>query len=336
MAAKLDKAHVLKILRHSDDYLSSPELLETINNAVPERTLRRWLSSWVDQGLLTRVGNRRSTRYRPTQSEAKPTFAFLEGLGTSRKNALLGQLRDLWTHHSTAVEGNTLTLGDTHFVLEQGLTIAGKPIKDHQEVIGHSRAIDILYKSLSTPITEQTLFDLHNAVQTEHVTDIYKPNGAWKVEPNGTNVVTRDNQQIYLEYAKPKDVPHLMREVIDMINVENHPSLELVTAPKVFAKVHAAIAHIHPFWDGNGRIARLLSNIPLLRAGLPPIVIPVVQRQEYIQILAEYEIAVGPITQQTGAWPAPQRLTEFVEFCSGCYDITRQLVEEAHGGNTER
>lgn len=334
MAVKLDQAQVLKVIQQSDDYLSSPELLEIINHAVPERTLRRWLSNWVDQGLLTRVGRRRSTRYRPTQSEAEPTFAFLEDLGASRKNALLSQLRDLWTHHSTAVEGNTLTLGDTHFVLEQGLTIAGKPIKDHQEVIGHARAIDILYKSLNTPITEQTVFDLHNAVQTEHVTDIYKPNGAWKVEPNGTNVVTRDDQQIYLEYANPKDVPQLMREVIDTINVEYRPSIELAAAPKVFAKIHAAIAHTHPFWDGNGRIARLLSNIPLLRAGLPPIVIPVVQRQEYIQILAEYEIAVGPITQQTGAWPAPQRLKEFAEFCSGCYGITKQLVEEAHGGKT--
>ena len=69
----------------------------------------------------------------------------------SRRIALLAQLRDLWTHYSTAVEGNTLTLGDTHFVLEQGLTISKKPIKDHQEVIGHARAIDILNITRTTP-----------------------------------------------------------------------------------------------------------------------------------------------------------------------------------------
>lgn len=333
MAVNPRKAQVLKLLQRTDSYLSTPDLFEAIGHAVPERTLRRWLSGWVDEGLLTRIGNRRSTRYRLTQPASEPTFTFLEGLSASRKNALLGQLRDLWTHHSTAVEGNTLTLGDTHFVLEQGLTISGKPIRDHQEVIGHARAIDIIYQSLTVPVSEQTLFDLQQAVQTDIVTDIYKPNGAWKVEPNGTYIVTRDNQQIYLEYAKPKDVPYLMREVIDEINSEHRPSLELTTAPKVFAKIHAAIAHIHPFWDGNGRIARLLSNIPLLRAGLPPIVIPVARRQEYLQILAEYEIAVGPITEKTRSWPDPALLTDFVAFCSDCYHVTQQLVDEAHGGN---
>ncbi|CAK8719934.1 hypothetical protein LDFHOB_09360 [Candidatus Electronema aureum] len=55
--------------------------------------------------------------------------------------ALLIQLRDLWTHTSTAIEGNSLTLGETAFVLREGLTIAGKPLKDHQDVVGHARAI---------------------------------------------------------------------------------------------------------------------------------------------------------------------------------------------------
>lgn len=323
---------IFAAFRRSHGDLSLPELLVEIDHAVPERTLRRWLSKWVDEGRLIKTGNRRSTRYRLSEAGVEPEFKFLQGLSASRKHTLLGQLRDLWTHTSTAVEGNTLTLGDTHFVLEQGLTISGKSIKDHQEVIGHARAIEILYRSLTTTTSEQTVFDLHKAVQTDIVIDIYKPNGAWKLEPNGAYAVTRDDRQVYIEYAAPKEVPHLMREILTALNAEHTPPLNLDTAPETYAKIHAGIAHTHPFWDGNGRIARLLANIPLLRAGLPPIVIPAERRQLYIQLLAEYELTLGVIDRHTGVWPKPILLNDFTAFCADCYEATRKLVERAHGG----
>ena len=70
---------------------------------------------------------------------------FLKNLDSDLKSALKAQLRDLWTHTSTAIEGNTLTLGETKFVIEEGLTVSGKPLKDHHEVVGHARAIDLIY-----------------------------------------------------------------------------------------------------------------------------------------------------------------------------------------------
>ena len=97
-----------------------------------------------------------------------------------------------------------------------------------------------------------------------------------------------------------------------------------------YAKIHAGIAHIHPFWDSNGRIARLLGNIPLLRAGLPPIVIPNEERRQYIQLLADYELAVGTIDRKTGVWPKPELLEDFTAFCGECYSVTRELVERVH------
>ena len=312
--------------------MSLSELLVAIEHVVPERTLRRWLTRWVDEGQLVRTGKRRSTRYHLPASDTQPEFAFLRGLSASRKTALLDQLRDLWTHHSTAVEGNTLTLGDTHFVLAHGLTVSGKSLKDHEEVIGHARAIDILYKSLARPISDSIVFELHKAVQTAAVIDIYKPNGAWKVEANGTYVVTRDGRQVYLEYAAPGEVSYLMQEILSEINLSPEPALTLDTAPKAYAKIHAAIAHTHPFWDGNGRIARLLANLPLLRAGLPPIVIPLERRQDYIQVLADYELSLGAIDRHTGAWPNLSLLGEFEAFCVECYASTRALVDEAHTG----
>ena len=70
---------------------------------------------------------------------------FFKHLDSDLKTALKAQLRDLWTHTSTALEGNSLTLGETKFVIEEGLTVSGKPLADHQEVVGHARAIELIY-----------------------------------------------------------------------------------------------------------------------------------------------------------------------------------------------
>ena len=197
MALKIEKIAVLEALKSRRVPVSLREIESLTDGSIAERTLRRWLADWVSQGTVRRTGRKRSTQYQWVQGTV--SFAFMEGLSESQQQALSAQLRDLWTHTSTALEGNTLTLGDTHFVLEEGLTIPGKPLKDHEEVTGHARAIDLLYQSLNEPVTKALLFELHKAVQTEIVTDIYNPNGAWKVEPNGTYVVGDDGEQLYLE-----------------------------------------------------------------------------------------------------------------------------------------
>ncbi len=257
-------------------------------------------------------------------------LAFLQGLDSDLQKTLLCQLRDLWTHTSTALEGNTLTLGDTKFVIEEGLTVSGKPLKDHEEVVGHARAIDLLYSMLNRDIDERDLFDLHKAVQTERITDIYKPNGTWKVETNGTYAVGDDGKQAFIEYAQPENVPILMAQIMAYLNELRVQHVALEDAAEVYAKVHMAIAHTHPFWDGNGRVARLVSNIPILNVGLPPIVIPKEARRRYIEILSRYQIKVGPLTKTSGLWPDQESLREFVTFCNECYSVTKQLVEQAN------
>ena len=102
------------------------------------------------------------------------------------------------------------------------------------------------------------------------------------------------------------------------------------TAHECYASIHMGIVHIHPFWDGNGRIARLLANIPLLKAGLPPLTIPQDERRTYIQILANYQIAIGQLNSGTGVWPDASRLTEFNQFCVSCYAATEKLVAAAY------
>ena len=322
MANKPTQAATLRWLKKQQHPLSLNDIHAFLPAQVPERTLRRWLAEWAEQGLVERTGAKRSTRYLYRPEQAAPPF--LRQVPEQHRTSLLKQLRDLWTHTSTALEGNTLTLGDTHFILEEGLTISGKPLKEHQEIVGHARAIDLVYQGLAGPLTEQQVFDLHKAVQSEVVMDIYKPIGAWKNEVNGTYAVTSDNRQVFIEYAAPAEVPYLMKEVIRAINKTGGLSLDQVA--QHYAKIHAGLVHIHPFWDGNGRIARLLANIPLLKNGWPPLVIPVEQRRPYIQLLADYELRVGQLTRHTGVWPDENALQPFAEFCERQYSVTMDLV----------
>ena len=335
MARKVQREAALAVLKRSSGPLPAAEISRRAGPELPQRTLRRWLSEWVAEGLITRSGVGRATRYQSVSATGDGTvlapspMGFLRGLDSDLKRELLAQIRDLWTHTSTALEGNTLTLGDTHFVLQEGLTISGKPIKDHQEVIGHARAIDLLYRCLNEPLTESIVFELHKAVQTEQVTDIYKPNGAWKVEPNGTHMVAADGRQVFIEYAMPSAVPVLMTEIIEFTNAVNVDNVSKVTAHEHYSKIHMGIVHVHPFWDGNGRVARLLANIPLLKAGLPPLTIPEEQRRTYIQLLADYQITIGQLDDRTGVWPGESLLVDFNRFCESCFGAIRDLVVAA-------
>ena len=329
MADKRLKQLLLAQLKQSSTPINLADLLLSIGSDLPERTARRWLSQWVSEGCVERQGKNKGVKYFYKGRSTRP-LRFLEGLDTDIQQGLLKQIRDLWTHNSTAIEGNTLTLGDTHFLLEEGLTISGKPIKDHQEVLGHAQAIELVYQLLDKPVQKTDLFALHKAVQTSVVSDIYKPNGTWKLEINGTYTVTEQGQRHFIEYAKPADVDILMGEILVELNRKEYSELLLEEAPLIYAKLHMGIVHIHPFWDGNGRIARLLANLPLLKSGLPPLMISQESRRDYIQALASYQIKVSQLTKKSGVWPDVESLHEFEEFCTKSYEETLLMVKEAH------
>ena len=248
---------------------------------------------------------------------------FLKNLDQDLRESLLVQLRNLWTHASTAIEGNTLTLGETAFVLQEGLTISGKPLKDHEEVVGHARAVDLVYQLVEndTGLSQDRLFSLHRAVQTRQVIDIYKPVGAWKKEPNST-VMVIDDRQIVFEYAPPGDVPGLMEKWFELYNnlLGSVASEDSAKALDAYVDLHVSFVRIHPFFDGNGRLARLLANIPVLKAGLPPIIIPKTQRKTYIDALSAYHMVAGQALKEKELLPCPDALGPFVSFCEQAWE----------------
>lgn len=362
MDKKAQKLSLLNQLKLAQAPVSLPQLMELSAHAIAERTLRRWLVAWVEQGIVERTGKKRGTLYRyitnpphtygqkyseasalllnvvnDPSGESAPagmtSASFLQTVPQHRRAALLEQLRDLWTHNSTALEGNTLTLGDTHAILGMGLTVSGKPLREHQEIVGHAKAIDLLYQCLAAPLSKEVLFDLHKAIQTDIVHDIFKPIGGWKVEKNGTYTVS-NGEQVYIEYAHPLFVERLMNVLIEHINTVDTTQINLQIAASHYAKIHMAFVHIHPFWDGNGRLARLIANIPLLKAGLPPLVIDKNQRREYIECLADYQIRIGQLdaarsVEQPKLWPDESVLKEFTLFCDSAYESTKKLIDKA-------
>jgi Fic family protein len=254
---------------------------------------------------------------------------FLAGLSEDIKKNLLEQLRALWTHTSTAIEGSTLSLGETAFVLSEGLTISGKPLKDHLDVEGHARAVDILYELVKKDeITADDMFDLHKLVMTEKVFDIYKPVGGWKRESNSTNI-TVGGKQTMIEFSDHREVPGLMKRWLEMLNADMKSLRERQEVLSAYARLHISLVSIHPFWDGNGRIARLVSNLPCLKAGYPPIIIAKEKRYDYITALAEYQLAHGAPSLETEVVQEGPLLNKFKAFCEENWRASLELVEQA-------
>ncbi len=220
---------------------------------------------------------------------------FLEGLNRTQQQEFLTRLKVEWTYTSNALEGNTISLGDTQFIIEYGLTVKGKSIQEHNEIIGHARAIDLVYELLDKEILEkQEIFNLHSANPS---CGIYSPIGNWKNEPNG-RYVKQNERLIYQNYPMPEHIEHLMQLWMAEFNSYNILKTQ-EEALRAYTRLHLAFTSIHPFFDGNGRMARLLANIPLLKNGFLPIVINNQNRQEYLEALSEYDISSPELNQQT-------------------------------------
>ena len=255
---------------------------------------------------------------------------FLDGLTEARKGELLKALKALWTHDSTAIEGNTLTLGDTMIVLEYGLTVKGKPLKDQQDVVAHGRAVDFIRDLTKVGrLTEEDIFQLHRLTVPVETADIYRPVGAWKREDNGTYGV-EDGRQVYMPYASADDVPMLMKAWIRDFNGLYQPNMNQAAALEAYVRAHMSFVRIHPFFDGNGRMARLLANLPVLFAGYPPIVIPSESRIDYIAVLWKYQRLVGVVSRTDSEMlPRQESLDDFKSLVRRAWDKTLGLVAEA-------
>lgn len=255
---------------------------------------------------------------------------FLDGIDESRRAELLKAIRAVWTHDSTAIEGNTLSLGDTMAILEYGLTVKGKPLKDHQDVVAHANGVDFVRSLLDRGrLVAEDVLALHRIVVPEGTRDIYRPVGAWKREDNGT-YGAEGGKSVYMAYAAAEETPELMRDWLKAFNSRLGGVKDEAAALEAYLFAHVALVRIHPFFDGNGRIARLLANLPVLYAGFPPIVVPSEARLDYIRELWEYQRAVGVISlANRELLPEPARLDRLRRLVRDWWRTTLDLVSAA-------
>jgi len=178
------------------------------------------------------------------------------------------------TYTSNALEGNTLTISETKVIIEDGITVGGKPLRDCYEATGHAKAYDFMIEIArggSLVFDEAIILNLHNLFYSSLDTENAGRYRTYQVLITGT------------EYVPPTadEVPSLMKAFVSKLN-EKSPKLHPVM---LAAFAHRRLVDIHPFVDGNGRTARLLMNLILINKGYQIVSIPPILRMEYIGAL---------------------------------------------------
>lgn len=182
------------------------------------------------------------------------------------------------TYTSNAIEGNTLSRMETALVIEKGITVEGKSLREHLEAINHKKALEEirdLAKKGRQSIEERDILNIHTLI-LKGIDDAWA--GKYRQVPvriSGSNVV-------FPNYMK---VPSLMKEFMSWLQ-----SIQGEHPVKIAADAHYKLVSIHPWIDGNGRTSRLLMGLILIQAGYPPAIIRKEERRRYLSSIEEAQL----------------------------------------------
>lgn len=181
------------------------------------------------------------------------------------------------TYNSNAIEGNSLTLKETFLVINEGITVKGKPLKDHLEARDHYLTLNYLYDLVENgkhhTISEHLIRSMHQLIMQE--TD-----KEWAGVYRNANVIISG-----ADYIPPDalEVAHKMKELIDWIK-GNKGNLHII---ELAALLHHKLVYIHPFFDSNGRTSRIIMNLLLMQYGFPLVIILKNDRKKYYNVLSQ-------------------------------------------------
>lgn len=205
--------------------------------------------------------------------EKKQQIAAARPLPTIALEKLQESLAIEWTYNSNAIEGNTISLNETKLVLEQGITVRGKSLREHFEIYNHEKAIRYLYSLVNEPFPIRCIdmLKLHELVM-QNIEDEF----AGRIRNAGVRITGAN-------FTPPNaaKVSDYLDELFSFIN-ENPSELNVLLLATVF---HHRFVWIHPFFDGNGRTVRLAMNLLFIRAGFPPAIILKNDRKKYYDAL---------------------------------------------------
>lgn len=241
-----------------------------------------------------------------------------------------------FNYNSNHIEGNTLTYGQTEVLLLLGEVIGEARMRDLEEMKAHNICLNMIEQEADadTPLTETFIRQVHRVMLREDFT-VYRTlpggetssyvvhAGSYKTRPN--SVITPTGERF--EYASPEETPALMTDLVDWYNrAVEEKSLTPIQIATLF---HYRYIRIHPFEDGNGRIARLMVNFILRRHGWPMLVIRSSKKQAYLNALALTDTIAGPIPSE-GAHATLSQVKPFADYLekamvSHIYDIMEFL-----------
>lgn len=225
-----------------------------------------------------------------------------------------------YNYNSNHIEGNTLTYGQTELLLLFGKVSGEAEMKDFEEMKASNVGLKMMTEEAKEkqPLTETFIRQLHHTLLREDYT-VYTTlpgglqssyvvhAGSYKTRPN--SVITRYGDRF--EYASPEETPALMNDLVVWYNeAENKGDL---TPIELAAMFHYRYIRIHPFEDGNGRIARLMVNYILSRHGWPMIVVRNRDKQAYLEALHQSDLVVGP-TPSDGAHASFRDIRDFLTY----------------------
>lgn len=208
----------------------------------------------------------------------KRFFRSIENLSSSGKRQLENRFKTGYTYHSCSIEGNTLSRAEVDLVINKNQSIEGKRLLELEEVRGHKNAIDYMM-SETQELSEDFIKRLHE-VLLEGTQEFVEDDDEYVI--GGYRCDMRFIEGADFVPVNPIQIPYEMKDLVSFYKKNKykiHP-LELAS------EFHLMFVVIHPFSDGNGRMARLLMNFILDRSGFPMIDISVENREGYIKALA--------------------------------------------------
>jgi Fic family protein len=236
------------------------------------------------------------------------------------------KLRIESNYHSNAVEGNSLTLGETRSLILHGLTARGKPMRDHLDIQGHDDAVKAIERAVQedTGLTEVFIRNLHRILLKEpYESETVTPDGLrtmrpialgdYKTTPN--NVKTSTGEIYY--FTPPEQVKPAMTDLLDWYRARETASEHPIIIAATF---HYRFVRIHPFDDGNGRMARLLMNLILIKHGYTVAIVQRDERASYLQELERADQSEDP--------------TQFIEYVASCCVYALDLYLRAARGES--
>lgn len=248
-----------------------------------------------------------------------------------------------FNYNSNHLEGNTLTYGQTELLLMFGKVVENANMRDLEEMKASNVGLQMVKEAAqdkNQPLSEYFIRVLHKTLLREDYTVYRKLScgtqtsyivhaGQYKTRPNSVKTATGE----IFEYASPEETPALMKDLIEWYNIEEQAGA--LSPIELAALFHYRYIRIHPFEDGNGRIARLLVNFILLRAGYPMIIVRTDDKDSYLNALNRSDINVGMVPSD-GAKAELEDIQPFVDYINGCMERAISIrIKAAKGESIE-